>query len=40
MIHDRSCDKVHELPQSRRGDDKEGTLFSWLHIYIYIYIYM
>ena len=27
------------LPQSHCGDNREGTLFSWLHI-IYIYIYM
>ena len=24
---------VHELPQSRCGDNREGTVFSWLHIY-------
>ena len=27
-----SCAQVHELPQSHCGDDREGTLFSWLHI--------
>ena len=43
-----SCAQVHELPQSYCGDNREGTLFSWLHIcivyiymvYIYIYIYI
>ena len=25
--------QVHELPQSFCGDNREGTLFSWLHIY-------
>ena len=28
-----SCAQVHELPQSHCGDNREGTLFSWLHIY-------
>ena len=28
-----SCAQVHELPQSDCGDNREGTLFSWLHIY-------
>ena len=28
-----SCAQVHELPQSHPGDNQEGTLFSWLHIY-------
>ena len=26
--------QAHELPQSHCGDNREGTLFSWLHIYI------
>ena len=29
----RSCAQVHELTQSHCGDNREGTLFSWLHIY-------
>ena len=30
---------MHQLPQSHCGDNREGTLFSWLHIYnIQIYI--
>ena len=29
-----SCTQVHELQQSHCGDNWEGTLFSWLHIYI------
>ena len=32
-----SCTQVHKLPQSHCGNNREGTLFSWLHIYIYIY---
>ena len=28
------CSQVHELPQSHCGDNRVGTLFSWLHIYI------
>ena len=28
-----SCAQVYELPQSHCGDNREGTLFSWLHIY-------
>ena len=24
---------MHELPQSHYGDNREGKLFSWLHIY-------
>ena len=28
---------MHELPQSDCGDNREGTLFSWLHI-MHIYI--
>ena len=31
---------VHELPRSHCSDNREGILFSWLHIYIYIYIYI
>ena len=42
------CAQEHELPQSHRGDNRKGTLFSLLythtdtqiHIYIYIYIYI
>ena len=29
-----SCAQVYELPQSHCGDNREVTLFSWLHIYI------
>ena len=29
MRNHTSCAQVHELPQSRRGDNREGTLFSW-----------
>ena len=28
-----SCAEVHELPQSHCGDNWEGILFSWQHIY-------
>ena len=35
-----SCAQVHELPQNHCGDKREGTLFSWLHIYVYIYIFL
>ena len=28
-----SCAQVHEFPQSHCGDNREGTLLSWLHIY-------
>ena len=28
-----SCAQVHELPQSHCGDNREGTLFSLLHLY-------
>ena len=38
MCNCPSCAQVHELPQNHCGDNPEGTLFSWLHIYIYIYI--
>ena len=34
-----SCAQVHELPQSHWGDNREGTLFSWLHIIYILYIY-
>ena len=27
-----SFSQVHELPQNHCGDNREGTLFSWLHI--------
>ena len=30
-----SCAQVHELPQSRCLDNREETLFSWLHMYYY-----
>ena len=33
MCNRTSCAQVHELPQSHCGDNREGTLFSWLHIY-------
>ena len=32
-----SCAQVHELPQSHCGDNREGTLLSWSHIYIIKY---
>ena len=28
-----SCTQVHDLAQSHCGDNREGTLFSWLHRY-------
>ena len=28
-----SCVQVHELPQSHCGDNREGTMFSCIHIY-------
>ena len=28
------CAQVHELQQNHCGNNREGTLFSWLHIYI------
>ena len=31
-IYMLSCAQVHELPQSHCGDNREGTLFSRLHI--------
>ena len=40
MCNCTSCVQVHELPQDHCGDDRECTLFQWLHIYIYIYIYI
>ena len=43
MCNHISCAQVHELPQSYHGDNRECTLFSWLHVlhvYIYIYIYI
>ena len=34
-----SCVQVHELPQIYSGDNREGTLLSWLRKYnIYIYL--
>ena len=33
MSNRTSCAQVHELPQSHCGDNREGTLFSWLHIH-------
>ena len=35
-----SCPQVHELPQKDCGDNREGTLFSWLNIYLNIYVYL
>ena len=32
MCNCTSCAQVHELPQSRCGDNGEGTFISWLHI--------
>ena len=32
-----SCAQVHELPQSHCGDNREGTLFSWLRIIYLLY---
>ena len=40
VVTHASCAQVHELPQSHCGDNWEGTLYSWLHIYIYMYIYL
>ena len=40
MMYGSSCAQMHELPQSHYGDNREGTLFSRIHIYIYIYIYI
>ena len=37
MMYGTSFAQVHELPQSHCGDNREGTLFSLLHIYMYIY---
>ena len=33
MCNRISCAQVHELAQSHCGDNQEGTLYSWLHIY-------
>ena len=33
MCNRTSCAQVHDLPQSHCGDNREGTLFSSLHIY-------
>ena len=37
QINRISCAQVPELPQSHSGDNREGTLFSWFHIY-YVYL--
>ena len=34
MCNCTSCVQVHELPLSHCGDDRECTLFQWLHICI------
>ena len=39
MCNSTSCAQVHELPQSYCGDNWEGTLFSWLHIYNFKMLY-
>ena len=36
MCNRTSCAKVHELPQSHYGDNRNGILFSWFHIYTLI----
>ena len=33
MFNSTSCAQVHQFPQSHSGDNRKGTLFSWLHIY-------
>ena len=33
MCNRKSCTQVHELPQIHFGENWEGTLFSWLHLY-------
>ena len=33
MCNGTSCSQVHELQQSHCGDNPEGTLFWWLHVY-------
>ena len=33
MCNRTSSTQVHELPESHCGDNREGTLFLWLHIY-------
>ena len=33
MCNHTSFAQEHDLPQSHSGDNQEGTLFSWLHIY-------
>ena len=33
MCNRSSCEQMYELPQSHCGDNREGTSFSWLHIY-------
>ena len=33
MCKRTSCVQIHELPQRHCGDNRDGTLFSWLHVY-------
>ena len=33
MCNHTSCAQVHELPQNHWVDNRDDTLFSWLHIY-------
>ena len=33
LYNQTSCVQVHELRQSHCGDNRDATLFSWLHIY-------
>ena len=35
LMNRTSCAQVHELPQNHCGDNREGTLFLWLHMHIY-----
>ena len=32
--------QVHEVLQSHCGDNREGTLFAWLHMYIHVCMYI
>ena len=34
MYNRISCAQVHEFPQNHCSENREGTLFLWLHIYI------
>ena len=34
ICNHKSCAQVYELPQSHCGNNREGTLFSWLRIHI------